>query len=140
MSLYDDECRSNHSVPWERAEIDHVLCDLTIVEPTQRHALNRLRLTVVFDLEMSGIPIAYVTTREELGSKDFAEVVFRAMVARCGHNLVVSGDGMQKRDGATPEWGTWGLPTTVVVDNGYVFRATDRTKSGVTSLINEDSE
>lgn len=102
-------------VPLERVEIDHTRADLVVIDDRDNLPLGRLTLTYCLD----------VATRYPLGYYLGFEPPSYLTVMECLHHAIRPKEGTRERYGTAHEWIAYGIPLTLVVDNGREFVGQD---------------
>ena len=98
--------------PLERVEIDHTPVDVILVDAEDGLPLGRPTLTSVLD----------VATRYPLGYYlGFEPPSYLAVCEALGYAFKPKGD-VRAKYGTSHEWAAYGLPRTLVVDNGREFK------------------
>lgn len=102
-------------VPLERVEIDHTRIDLVVIDDQDNLPLGRLTLTYCLD----------TATRYPLGYyMGFAPPSYLT-VMECLHHAICPKEDTQEKYGTEHEWLAYGMPTTLVIDNGKEFIGQD---------------
>lgn len=102
-------------VPLERVEIDHTRADLVVIDDGDNLPLGRLTLTYCLD----------VATRYPLGYYLGFEPPSYLTVMECLHHAIRPREDTRERYGTAHEWIAYGIPLTLVVDNGREFVGQD---------------
>jgi putative transposase len=99
----------------ERVEIDHTPLDVILVDPQDRRPIGRPTLTLALDVH-SGFPLGcYV---------GFEPPSYRT-VQSCLLHAILPKEDVRARYGTQHPWLAYGLPETLVVDNGPEFVGRD---------------
>jgi len=99
----------------ERVEIDHTVLDVILVDGEDRRPIGRPTLTLALDVH-SGFPLGcYV---------GFEPPSYRT-VQSCLLHAILPKEDVRARYGTQHPWPTYGLPETLVVDNGPEFVGRD---------------
>jgi putative transposase len=98
-------------LPLERVEIDHTRSDLVVIDDRDDLPLGRLTLTYCLD----------TATRYPLGYYLGFEPPSYLTVMECLHHAIQPKDELHKQYGTEHEWLAYGLPATLVIDNGKEF-------------------
>ena len=99
------------SSPLERVEIDHTRSDLIVIDDRDNLPLGRLTLTYCLD----------TATRYPLGYYLGFEPPSYLTVMECLHYAIQPKGEVRKLYGAEHEWLAYGIPATLVIDNGKEF-------------------
>jgi putative transposase len=99
------------SLPLERVEIDHTRADLIVIDDRDNLPLGRLTLTYCLD----------TATRYPLGYYLGFEPPSYLTVMECLHHAIQPKGDICKQYGTAHEWLAYGIPTTLVIDNGKEF-------------------
>ena len=99
------------NLPLERVEIDHTRSDLVVVDDRDNLPLGRLTLTYCLD----------TATRYPLGYYLGFEPPSYLTVMECLYHAIQPKDDIRKKYGTEHEWLAYGIPTTLVIDNGKEF-------------------
>jgi putative transposase len=102
-------------LPLERVEIDHTRIDLLVLDDVDNLVLGRPTLTVCKD----------TATRYPLGYYIGFEPPSYYTVMECLYHAIRPKDNVRERFGAAHDWKAYGIPTTLVVDNGAEFIGQD---------------
>lgn len=97
--------------PLERVEIDHTRTDLIVIDDRDDLPLGRLTLTYCLD----------TATRYPLGYYLGFEPPSYLTVMECLHHAIQPKGDVRQLYGAEHAWLAYGLPATLVVDNGKEF-------------------
>jgi len=103
------------SLPLERVEIDHTRSDLVVIDDRDNLPLGRLTLTHCLD----------TATRYPLGYYLGFEPPSYLTVMECLHHAIRPKDDVRKQYGTEHEWLAYGIPATLVIDNGKEFIGRD---------------
>lgn len=103
------------SIPLERVEIDHTRTDLVVIDDHDYLPLGRLTLTHCLD----------TATRYPLGYYLGFEPPSYLAVMTCLHHVICPKEGVQAQYGTQHDWQAYGIPYTLVVDNGKEFIGRD---------------
>ena len=98
-------------LPLERVEIDHTRSDLVVIDDRDNLPLGRLTLTYCLD----------TATRYPLGYYLGFEPPSYLTVMECLHHAIQPKGDVRKRYGVEHEWLAYGIPATLVIDNGKEF-------------------
>lgn len=101
--------------PLERVEIDHTKTDLMVVDEEDGLPLGKLTLTYALD----------VATRYPLGCYLGFELPSYYAVMECLYHAISPKDGIRERYGTEHDWLAYGVPQTLVTDNGREFVGRD---------------
>ena len=99
------------TVPLERVEIDHTRSDLIVLDDADDMPLGRLTITYALDVA-TGYPLGY--------SFGWDGASYLAIAECLRHAIYPKGD-IQERYGTTNPWLAYGVPSTLVTDNGKDF-------------------
>lgn len=99
------------SLPLERVEIDHTRSDLVVIDDRDNLPLGRLTLTYCLD----------TATRYPLGYYLGFEPPSYLTVMECLHHAIQPKGDVRKLYGVEHEWLAYGIPATLVIDNGKEF-------------------
>jgi len=99
------------NLPLERVEIDHTRSDLVVIDDRDNLPLGRLTLTYCLD----------TATRYPLGYYLGFEPPSYLTVMECLHHAIQPKSDVRKQYGTEHEWLAYGIPTTLVIDNGKEF-------------------
>jgi putative transposase len=102
-------------LPLERVEIDHTRSDLVVIDDRDNLPLGRLTLTYCLDL----------ATRYPLGYYLGFEPPSYLTVMECLHHAILPKNDVRARYGTEHEWQAYGIPATLVIDNGKEFIGRD---------------
>ena len=102
-------------LPYERVEIDHTRCDLLVIDEHDNLPLGRPTLTYCLDLA-TRYPLGYYLGFEPPSYFSVMECLY--------HTIAPKGD-IQKQFGTEHSWNAYGVPGTLVVDNGKEFIGQD---------------
>ncbi len=103
------------TIPLERVEIDHTLSDLIVVDENDYLPLGRLTLTHCLD----------TATRYPLGYYLGFEPPSYLSVMACLYHTICPKDNVPERYGTEHDWIAYGIPYTLVIDNGKEFIGRD---------------
>jgi putative transposase len=95
----------------ERVEIDHTRSDLVVIDDKDNLPLGRLTLTYCLD----------ISTRYPLGYYLGFEPPSYLTVMECLHHAICPKGDMISRYGTEHQWLAYGIPATLVIDNGKEF-------------------
>ncbi len=101
--------------PYERVEIDHTRCDVIVIDERDSLPLGRPTLTYCLDL----------ATRYPLGFYLGFEPPSYFTVMECLHHAISAKEDVREKYGAEHNWQAYGIPGTLVVDNGKEFIGQD---------------
>lgn len=101
--------------PCERVEIDHTDCDILVIDEQDNLPLGRPTLTYCLDL----------ATRYPLGYYLGFEPPSYYTVMECLYHAICPKEDTQKQYGTEHPWLAYGVPSTLVVDNGKEFIGQD---------------
>jgi putative transposase len=101
--------------PYERVEIDHTRCDVIVIDERDSLPLGRPTLTYCLDL----------ATRYPLGFYLGFEPPSYFTVMECLHHAICTKEDVREKYGAEHNWQAYGIPGTLVVDNGKEFIGQD---------------
>lgn len=101
--------------PYERVEIDHTKCDVIVIDELDSLPLGRPTLTYCLDL----------ATRYPLGFYLGFEPPSYFTVMECLHHAICAKEDVCEKYGAEHAWQAYGIPGTLVVDNGKEFIGQD---------------
>jgi putative transposase len=102
-------------IPLERVEIDHTLIDLIVIDDEDNLPLGRLTLTYCLDM----------ATRYPLGYYMGFEPPSYLTVMECLHHAIRPKESTREKYGTENEWIAYGIPATLVIDNGKEFIGQD---------------
>lgn len=102
-------------VPLERVEIDHTRADLIVIDDRDNLPLGRLTLTYCLD----------TATRYPLGYYLGFEPPSYLTVMECLHHAILPKGDVQNLYGTEHTWQAYGIPATLVIDNGKEFIGRD---------------
>lgn len=102
-------------VPLERVEIDHTLSDLIVIDDLDNLPLGRLTLTYCLDM----------ATRYPLGYYMGFEPPGYLAVMECLHHTICPKENVQEKYNTEHDWLAYGIPSTLVIDNGKEFIGKD---------------
>lgn len=105
--------------PYERVEIDHTRCDVIVIDERDNLPLGRPVLTYCLDL----------ATRYPLGFYLGFEPPSYFTVMECLYHAISAKDDIREKYGAEHDWQAYGVPGTLVVDNGKEFIGQDLSDS-----------
>jgi len=103
------------TIPLERVEIDHTLSDLIVIDEKDYLPLGRLTLTHCLD----------TATRYALGYYLSFEPPSYLSVMACLYHAICPKGNVRERYGTEHDWIAYGLPYTLVIDNGKEFIGRD---------------
>ena len=98
-------------LPLERVEIDHTRSDLVVIDDRDNLPLGRLTLTYCLD----------TATRYPLGYYLGFEPPSYLTVMECLHHAIQPKGDVRKLYGVEHDWLAYGIPATLVIDNGKEF-------------------
>ncbi len=98
-------------LPLERVEIDHTRSDLIVIDDRDNLPLGRLTLTYCLDL----------ATRYPLGYYLGFEPPSYLTVMECLYHTILPKGDVRTLYGTDHAWQAYGIPTTLVIDNGKEF-------------------
>jgi putative transposase len=101
--------------PLERVEIDHTRMDLVVIDDRDNLPLGRLTLTYCLDM----------ATRYPLGYYMGFEPPSYLTVMECLHHAICPKPSTRETYDTENEWIAYGIPSTLVVDNGREFIGQD---------------
>jgi len=101
--------------PLERVEIDHTKTDLIVIDDRDGLPLGRLTLTYALD----------TATRYPLGYYLGFEPPSYLAVLECLHHAIRPKENVREKYGTEHDWLAYGLPTSLVIDNGKEFIGRD---------------
>ncbi len=99
------------TMPLERVEIDHTRSDLIVIDDRDNLPLGRLTLTYCLD----------TATRYPLGYYLGFEPPSYLTVMECLHHAICPQGDMVTQYGTEHQWLAYGIPATLVIDNGKEF-------------------
>ena len=102
-------------LPYERVEIDHTRCDILVIDERDNLPLGRPTLTYCIDL----------ATRYPLGYYLGFEPPSYFTVMECLYHTIASKGNIREQFGTEHDWSAYGVPGTLVVDNGKEFIGQD---------------
>jgi len=102
-------------VPLQRVEMDHTPSDLIVVDQNDFLPLGRLTFTCCLE----------VATRFPLGYYLGFEGASYLAVMECLYHAIRPKEGIRERYGTAHDWLAYGIPYTLVVDNGEEFVGRD---------------
>jgi putative transposase len=102
-------------LPLERVEIDHTRSDLVVIDDRDNLPLGRLTFTYCLD----------TATRYPLGYYLGFEPPSYLTVMECLHHAIQPKGDVRKLYGVEHEWLAYGIPSTLVIDNGKEFIGRD---------------
>lgn len=102
-------------IPLERVEIDHTRIDLIVIDDRDNLPLGRLTLTYCLDM----------ATRYPLGYYMGFEPASYLAVMECLHHAICPKVSTREKYGTEHEWIAYGIPSTLVIDNGKEFIGQD---------------
>ena len=105
--------------PYERVEIDHTRCDVIVIDERDNLPIGRPILTYCLDL----------ATRYPLGFYLGFEPPSYFTVMECLHHTICTKNDIREKHGAEHDWQAYGIPGTLVVDNGKEFIGQDLSDS-----------
>ncbi len=101
--------------PLERVEIDHTRSDLVVLDDRDNLPLGRLTLTYCLDM----------ATRYPLGYYLGFEPPSYLTVMECLHHAILPKGDVRAQYGTEHDWQAYGIPGTLVIDNGKEFIGRD---------------
>jgi putative transposase len=99
----------------ERVEIDHTLSDLVVIDDHDNLPLGRLTLTYCLDM----------ATRYPLGYYLGFEPPSYLTAMECLYHAICPKGNVREQYGTEHEWLAYGIPATLVIDNGKEFIGRD---------------
>ena len=102
-------------LPLERVEIDHTRSDLIVIDDRDNLPLGRLTLTYCLDM----------ATRYPLGYYLGFEPPSYLTVMECLYYAILPKGDVRARYGTAHDWQAYGIPATLVIDNGKEFIGRD---------------
>jgi putative transposase len=102
-------------LPLERVEIDHTRSDLIVIDDRDNLPLGRLTLTYCLDM----------ATRYPLGYYLGFEPPSYLTAMECLHHTILPKGDVRSQYGTEHEWLAYGVPGTLVIDNGKEFIGAD---------------
>jgi len=102
-------------LPYERVEIDHTRCDLVVIDERDNLPLGRPTLTYSLDM----------ATRYPLGYYLGFEPPSYFTVMECLYQAICPKSSTRDKYGTEHEWLAYGVPGTLVIDNGKEFIGKD---------------
>jgi putative transposase len=103
------------TMPLERVEIDHTRADIIVIDDQDLLPLGRLTLTYCLD----------TATRYPLGYYLGFEPPSYLTVMECLYHAICPKGDIQERYDTAHSWQTYGIPYTLVIDNGKEFIGQD---------------
>lgn len=103
------------TLPLERVEIDHTRSDLVVLDDRDNLPLGRLTLTYCLDM----------ATRYPLGYYLGFEPPSYLTVMECLHHAILPKGDVRAQYGTEHNWQAYGIPATLVIDNGKEFIGRD---------------
>jgi len=103
------------TLPLERVEIDHTQSDLIVIDDQDSLPLGRLTLTYSLDM----------ATRYPLGYYMGFEPPGYLAVMECLYHAICPKEDVRERYGTEHDWIAYGVPSTLVIDNGREFVGSD---------------
>ncbi|MCP4535775.1 MAG: transposase [Chloroflexi bacterium] len=103
------------TLPLERVEIDHTKSDLIVIDDRDNLPLGRLTLTYCLDM----------ATRYPLGYYMGFEPPGYLAVMECLHHAIRPKENVREKYGTEHDWVAYGIPATLVIDNGKEFIGRD---------------
>jgi len=101
-------------IPLARVEIDHTVTDLIVIDEKDSLPLGRLTLTLMID----------TATRYPLGYYLGFENPSYLTIQECLFNAILPKSDVKKQYGTEHDWIAYGIPNTLVTDQGKDFRGT----------------
>lgn len=102
-------------IPLERVEIDHTRTDLIVIDERDNLPLGRLTLTYCLD----------TATRYPLGYYLGFEPPSYLAVLECLHHTIRPKPNVREKYDTEHDWIAYGIPTSLVIDNGKEFVGRD---------------
>lgn len=102
-------------LPLERVEIDHTRTDLLVIDDRDNLPIGRLTLTYCLD----------VATRYPLGYYMGFEPPSYLTVMECLYHAIRPKEQVKEQYGTEHDWIAYGIPSTLVIDNGREFIGQD---------------
>lgn len=102
-------------MPYERVETDHTRCDVIVIDERDNLPLGRPILTYCLDL----------ATRYPLGYYLGFEPPSYFTVMECLYQTICPKENVREKYGTEHDWLAYGVPGTLVVDNGKEFIGQD---------------
>jgi putative transposase len=102
-------------LPLERVEIDHTKSDLIVIDDRDNLPLGRLTLTYCLDM----------ATRYPLGYYLGFEPPSYLAVMECLYHAIRPKENVREKYGTEHDWIAYGIPSTLVIDNGKEFIGRD---------------
>lgn len=102
-------------LPYERVEIDHTPCDMVVIDERDNLPLGRPTLTFALDM----------ATRYPLGYYLGFEPPSYFTVMECLYQAISPKENVRDKYGTENDWLAYGIPGTLVVDNGKEFIGQD---------------
>ena len=102
-------------LPYERVEIDHTRCDLVVIDERDNLPLGRPTLTYALDM----------ATRYPLGYYLGFEPPSYFTVMECLNQAICPKENVPGKYGTEHDWLAYGVPGTLVIDNGKEFIGQD---------------
>ena len=102
-------------LPYERVEIDHTRCDVLVIDESDNLPLGRPTLTHCLDLA-TRYPLGYYLGFEPPSYFTVMECLFHAISPK---------ELVREKFGTEHDWKAYGVPSTLVVDNGKEFIGQD---------------
>lgn len=112
---HPNEERQRLDLPLQRVEIDHTQTDVFVVDGEDMEPAGRLTLTYCID----------VMTRYPLGFYLGFEEPSYLTVMECLYHSILPKENVKEKYGTEHDWLAYGIPYTLVVDNGKEFTGND---------------
>jgi len=103
------------TLPLERVEVDHTKSDLIVIDDRDNLPLGRLTLTYCLDM----------ATRYPLGYYLGFEPPSYLAVMECLYHAIRPKENVKEKYGTEHDWLAYGVPSTLVTDNGKEFIGRD---------------
>lgn len=107
--------REQPLMPLDRVEIDHTVTDVFVVDDIDRKPIGRLTFTLCID----------TLTRYPLGFYLGLEKPSYLSVMECLYHAILHKGDVREKYGTEHNWLAFGIPRTLVVDNGREFSGKD---------------
>lgn len=102
--------------PLERVEIDHTTLDIIVVDDETREEIGRPFLTVAIDVATRMVVGFYVS---------FKPPSIHSVIKCLRHAITPKKESLSKYPKIKNTWDAWGVPETIVIDNGREFHSRD---------------